>query len=125
MYRLTPGFDWDKEWRLMTGTEHKQKEERRGPKAAAALSYDHGRDGAPRVVAAGRGRLAEQIELRARETGVPVYKNEELAWTLTGLGVDREIPPALYDVVAQVIAWVYHLEGRTMENRAEEDEYSG
>lgn len=80
------------------------------PKAAVALSYDQGEDAAPRVVATGRGRLAELIEERALETGVPVYRNEELAWTLTGLGIDREIPPALYEVVAQVIAWVYHLE---------------
>lgn len=111
---------------MVTGTDRKRRDgrdARQGVKAAAALSYAHGRDTAPRVVAAGRGRLAEQIEERARETGVPVYKNEELAWTLTGLGVDREIPPALYEVVAQVIAWVYHLEDR--KNRAEEDEYSG
>lgn len=78
-------------------------------KAAAALTYDGAQDAAPRVVAVGRGRLAELIESRARETGVPVRRNEELAWTLTGLGVDREIPPELYAAVAQVIAWVCQL----------------
>lgn len=103
------------------GRKHTEDQnDRRGPKVAAALSYDEGRDAAPRVIAAGRGRLAERIEQRARESGVPVYKNEDLAWTLTGLGVDREIPPALYDVVAQVIAWVYHLENRTVKGRAKE-----
>jgi len=80
------------------------------PKAAAALSYDPGEDAAPRIVAAGRGRLAEMIENLAREHGVPVYRNPELAFTLTGLGVSREIPPSLYQVVAEIIAWVYNLE---------------
>lgn len=80
------------------------------PKAAAALSYDPEKDAAPQLVAAGRGRLAEMIENLAREHGVPVYRNPELAFTLTGLGIGREIPPALYQVVAEVIAWVYKLE---------------
>jgi len=84
----------------------------RRPHAAAALSYEPGRDSAPRVVAAGRGRLAEEIEARAREAGVPVYRDADLAWTLTGLGIDREIPPALYEAVAAVIAWVYALEAK-------------
>lgn len=88
------------------------------PRAAAALSYEPGRDNAPRVVAAGRGRLAEEIEARAREAGVPVYRDPGLAWTLTGLGIDREIPPALYEAVAAVIAWVYTLEAKN-EKRAD------
>lgn len=80
------------------------------PKAAAALSYEAGEDAAPRVVAAGRGRLAETIESLAREHGVPVYRNPELAFTLSGLGLGTEIPPALYQAVAEIIAWVYSLE---------------
>lgn len=88
------------------------KDEDRRPRAAAALRYDPAQGGAPRVVALGRGRLAEEIEERARAAGVPVYRDETLAWTLTGLGVDREIPPALYEAVAAVIAWVYELEDK-------------
>lgn len=80
------------------------------PKAAAALSFDVGKDAAPRVVAVGRGLLAARIEELARESGVPVYQDPQLAWTLSGLGLDREIPPELYEVVAQIIAWVYYLE---------------
>jgi len=79
-------------------------------KAAAALSYDPEKDGAPRVVAAGRGRLAELIENMARENKVPVYRNEPLALALTGLGAGREIPPELYQVVAEIIAWIYTTE---------------
>ncbi|RJX18433.1 MAG: flagellar protein FhlB-like cytoplasmic domain-containing protein [Ammonifex sp.] len=79
-------------------------------KTAAALSYDPEKDPAPKIVAAGRGFLAELIEKKARESGVPVYHNPDLAFTLTGLGLDREIPPALYRAVAEIIAWVYGLE---------------
>ncbi|MGQ9511957.1 EscU/YscU/HrcU family type III secretion system export apparatus switch protein [Thermodesulfitimonas sp.] len=81
-------------------------------KAAAALAYDPEKDAAPRVVAAGRGELAALIEKVAVEHGVPVYHDPELAFTLTGLGLGREIPPTLYEAVAAVIAWVYQLERR-------------
>ena len=83
---------------------------RTGPRAAAALRYSAGEDTVPRVVAAGRGPLAVRIEETARAAGVPVYQDPQLAWTLTGLGLNREIGPELYQVVAQVIAWVYYLE---------------
>lgn len=82
------------------------------PKAAAALAYEPEKDAAPRVVAAGRGKLAEIIEKIALEHGVPVYRDPELAFTLCALGLGREIPPALYEAVAAVIAWVYQLEKR-------------
>ncbi|OAT79462.1 EscU/YscU/HrcU family type III secretion system export apparatus switch protein [Desulfotomaculum copahuensis] len=83
------------------------------PKAAAALAYDPEKDAAPQVVAAGRGRLAELIEETARKNNVPVYRDENLALTLTGLGAGREIPPELYRVVAEIIAWVYELDKKT------------
>lgn len=81
-------------------------------KVAAALAYHPPEDKAPRIVAAGRGRLAELIENLARESGVPVYRHEELARALAALGAGREVPPELYQVVAEVIAWVYMLERR-------------
>lgn len=82
-------------------------------KVAAALAYNPEHDGAPRVVAVGRGRLAGLIEQRARETGVPVYQDEDLAWTISGLGLQCEIPPELYQVVAHIIAWVSYLDNKT------------
>lgn len=87
------------------------------PKAAAALRYEPDKDAAPRVVAAGRGIIAERIVAAAQEAGVPVYRDEKLAWTLAGLGVDTPVPPQLYDVVARVIAWVYELEARAQQRR--------
>lgn len=83
-------------------------------KAAAALSYDAARDRAPRVVASGRGTIAEQILKRARAAGVPIYEDANLALALAGLDVGEEIPPALYQVVAAVIAWVYELEEKEL-----------
>jgi len=82
------------------------------PRVAAALTYEDGPDAVPRVVAVGKGLFAARIEEVARASGVPVYRDPQLAWTLAGLGLDREIPPELYQVVAQVIAWVYYLEDR-------------
>lgn len=81
-------------------------------RVAAALTYEEGPNAVPRVVAVGKGLFAARIEEVARASGVPVYQDPRLAWTLAGLGLDREIPPELYQVVAQVIAWVYYLENR-------------
>lgn len=82
---------------------------------AAALAYDPDKDNAPRVVAAGKGTLAGRILARAKEAGVPIYKNAPLALTLAGLGLEEEIPPELYQIVAEVIAWVYELENKKAE----------
>lgn len=101
----------------MSNSDHKDKALSR-LKVATALAYDPEQDSAPRVVAVGRGRLASLIEQRARETGVPVYHDEELAWTLSGLGLQREIPPELYQVVASVIAWVSYLDNRSGKSRS-------
>ena len=78
--------------------------------SVAALSYDPDSDHAPRVVAAGRGTLAQRILKRAQEAGVPVYEHEPLALALAGIGLNEEIPPELYQLVAEVIAWVYELD---------------
>lgn len=81
------------------------------PKVATALIYDAEEKGAvPRVVATGKGLLADRIIEVAQASDIPVYQDPQLAWTLAGLGLGREIPPELYQVVAQVIAWVYYLE---------------
>ena len=82
---------------------------------ATALSYDPDKDNAPRVVATGKGSIAERILERAQEAGVPIYKNEPLALTLAGLGLEEEIPPEFYQLVAEVIAWVYELENKKAE----------
>jgi len=83
---------------------------------AAALAYDAEdarRARAPRVVAKGQGLVADEIIERARVAGVPIHASRELATLLTQVDLDQHIPPALYVAVAEVLAWVYRLEGRT------------
>ena len=81
----------------------------RAPSNAVALAYHDGA-GAPRVVAKGAGLLAEHIIEKAREAGVFVHESRELVSLLMQVDLDREIPPALYRVVAELLAWLYHIE---------------
>jgi flagellar biosynthesis protein len=79
------------------------------PDVTAALRYTG--DGAPQVVAAGKGHLAAQILERAREAGVPVHRDPELASALAQLSLGDEIPEAMWKAVAEVLAWAYGLAG--------------
>ncbi len=76
---------------------------------AVALAYQTG-DLAPKVVAKGRGLIAEEIIKRAREHGVFVHESKELVALLMQVDLDRHIPPALYRVVAELLAWLYHID---------------
>ena len=77
--------------------------------AAVALAYEDS-DGAPRIVAKGRGALAETIIARAREAGVYVHESPELIAVLMQVDLDARIPPELYLAVAELLAWLYRLE---------------
>jgi flagellar biosynthesis protein len=83
--------------------------ERRAPprRRAVALGYDSGRDAAPRVTASGSGPVAERILEAAREHGVPVREDPDLAEALAQLDLWQSIPPELYAVIAEVFAWAY------------------
>lgn len=76
---------------------------------AVALAY-HEEDGAPKVVAKGRGLLAQAILDRAREAGIYVHESPELVAMLMQVDVDSRIPPQLYVAVAELLAWLYRLE---------------
>lgn len=76
---------------------------------AVALAYQTG-DLAPKVVARGRGLIAEEIIARAREHGVFVHESKELVALLMQVDLDQHIPPALYRVVAELLAWLYHID---------------
>jgi flagellar biosynthesis protein len=76
---------------------------------AVALAYRTG-ETAPRVVARGRGALAETIIERAREAGVYVHESPELVALLAQVDLDQRIPPQLYVAVAELLAWLYRLE---------------
>ncbi|MBU4610480.1 EscU/YscU/HrcU family type III secretion system export apparatus switch protein [Achromobacter sp. GG226] len=76
---------------------------------AIALSYREG-DSAPRVVAKGYGVLADTIVRTAREHGLYVHESAELVGLLMQVDLDSRIPPALYQAVAELLAWLYQLE---------------
>jgi flagellar biosynthesis protein len=76
---------------------------------AVALAYLTG-ESAPKVVAKGRGLIAEEIIARAKEHGVFVHESKELVALLMQVELDRHIPPALYRAVAELLAWLYHIE---------------
>ena len=80
---------------------------------AVALRYDKGREDAPRVVAKGRGFVAQQLVSIAKRHSVPVYQNQTVTQLLMSVELDREIPPELYQAIANVLAYVYRLDGRT------------
>ena len=79
---------------------------------AVALTYDSQKSSVPRLVAKGVDTLAVRIRETAREHGVPVVVNPPLARTLHELPLDSAIPPALYKAVAELIAYVWRLNGR-------------
>jgi len=87
------------------GKESKDPTER-----AAALSYDPGKPGAPKVVAVGQGYIAREIIRTAQTHGVPLRQEPTLAAALQKVEVGREIPPELYQAVAEVLAFVFLLE---------------
>jgi flagellar biosynthesis protein len=85
--------------------EPRPKEKSEKPKQAIALSYEP-EDDAPKVIAAGKGQLAERIIERAKEADIPVHRDEKLAETLSRLDIGEMIPPALYEVVAEILIFV-------------------
>jgi len=77
--------------------------------AAVALTYGK-EQGSPKVVAKGRGLIAQAIIERAKEHGVYVHESEDLVGLLMKVELDQEIPPQLYQAVAELLAWLYRLE---------------
>lgn len=73
---------------------------------AVALYYEEGSREAPRVVAKGRGLVAEKIVALAQENGVVIEANPVLAEALSGVELDESIPIELYDAMAVVIGYV-------------------
>jgi flagellar biosynthesis protein len=80
---------------------------------AVALAYQTG-DSAPKVVAKGRGLVAEEIIKRAKEHGVFIHQSKELVSLLMKVELDQDIPPALYRAVAELLAWLYHIDNEKM-----------
>ena len=81
----------------------RKKEEK--VKTAVAISYEPG-EGAPKILATGKGEVAEKIIEKAKEHDIPFYQDNKLAETLSKLEIGDAIPPELYEVVAEILVFV-------------------
>ena len=81
------------------------------PQQAVALAYLEN-SGAPKVVAKGKGLIAEQIIQKAKESGVFVHESRELVSLLMNIDLDQQIPSGLYQAIAELLAWVYQIENK-------------
>lgn len=88
-------------------------------KIAVALEYDHGVSDAPKIVATGKDELAERIIAIAKESGIEIRKDQELAEILSVLEVDSLIPLETYSTVAEILSFIYR------KNREKLDENDG
>ncbi|MFT0851165.1 EscU/YscU/HrcU family type III secretion system export apparatus switch protein [Achromobacter sp. F4_2707] len=86
--------------------------------SAVAIRYDT-KDDAPRVVAKGYGNIADIIIRTAQENNLYVHESPELVGLLMQVDLDSQIPPQLYVAIAELLAWIYSLEEKTVEQPVE------
>ena len=82
------------------------------PTIAIALRYAPETGAAPKIVAKGEGFVAEEILRIARENDVPLRQDPALAGALATLDIGQQIPPELFRAVAEVLAFVYKMNGK-------------
>jgi len=78
-------------------------------KSAVALKYRTDQDPAPKVTAKGEGLVAERIIALAKENQVPIKEDPDLVQILSQVDINREVPPSVYKVVAELLAFVYKM----------------
>jgi flagellar biosynthesis protein len=79
---------------------------------AAALKYDVDQDRVPRITALGRGYLADRMVREAEQNRVQVVRDDKVSHVLHRLSVGDEIPESLYRVVAEILVFVYRMDGK-------------
>ena len=79
-------------------------------KKTVALKYDQNQDKAPRIIASGKGSIAEKIIKKAREENIPIKEDKDVVQVLAELNIGDEIPEELYTVIAEILAFFYDLE---------------
>ena len=82
-------------------------------KKAVALRYNTNKESAPRVIAKGQGKSAENIIKIAELHNLPIKKDEDLIELLSKVELDKEVPAALYKAVAEVFSFVYKVTNKT------------
>jgi flagellar biosynthesis protein len=93
----------------LDGVADQETDKRPEIKRAVALSYTPGEDSAPKVLASGRGLIAEKILEIAKANDLPIRDDPILAEALSQVDLNQAIPPELYAVVAEVFAYVYRV----------------
>ena len=86
-------------------------------KKAVALKYQEDGKSAPKVVAKGKGAIADKIMEKAKEFDVPIFENKALADSLLNLNLDEQIPPNLYKAVAEVFVWLMKSEKKAQKSK--------
>lgn len=81
-------------------------------KKAAALKYDMDKDEAPTVIASGKGEIARRIIETAEKENIPIKENQDIIDILVKLNIGNEIPPELYQTVAEILSFIYNLEDK-------------
>ncbi len=84
----------------------------KSPLQAVALHYDHQSESTPKVVATGRGDLAQQIIAAAEAAGVDIVQDPDLLEVLGRVPVGEEVPAELFQAVAEILAFIYRINGR-------------
>lgn len=79
-------------------------------KKAAALKYDITSDEAPKVIASGKGTIADKIIEAAEEHNIPIRQDEDIIDILIQLNIGEEIPTELYQAIAEILSFIYRLE---------------
>jgi len=82
-------------------------------KKAAALKYDQTNSVAPELIAKGQGEVAQKILALAKEHDVSIFENKALVDSLLNLEIHEEIPPRLYQAVAELFSWLMKVEEKT------------
>lgn len=81
----------------------------------AALKYQHGIDVAPKLVAKGKGYVADQIMALAKANNIPIHEDRNMVEILSAIDLYEQIPPQLYRAVAEVLAFIYRISGKIQE----------
>ena len=76
---------------------------------AIAIKYDSKEDEVPKVIAMGAGEIAKKIINMANDQDIPLYQNSSLVEVLSSLEINEEIPFEVYEIIAEIIAWVHAL----------------
>jgi flagellar biosynthesis protein len=86
-------------------------------KKAIGVKYDREKDSSPKVIAKGRGFLAEKIIAVALENNIPIYEDSDLVGLLSAVDLYHEIPSEAYQIIAEILAFIYTMNNKWKEQK--------